>query len=432
VIRFLDQIFRILQYQKILIVTFADHFHTYLFSMRQMKQRLMLILAVSFLINYTMGQDIGPQQTNVITTAVPFLLIAPDARAGGMGDVGAATTPDAYSMFWNPAKYAFIEKDFGAAIGYVPWLRGLVNDIGLASVVGYKRFGDKQAIAASLRFFSMGEVMFTNDVGQELGAVKPNEWTIDMTYSRKFTRNLSAAVAGRFIYSNLVPVNYTKYDVRPGWSVAADIALYYHKELDIKGLNAAFIDFGLNISNIGNKISYSSSSTLSDFIPTQLRLGPNFTMDLDEYNRISVAFDLTKLLVPTPPIYYPDSVGPDNKQVIEAGMDPDVGVVKGMIQSFYDAPWGFKEELDEINIAIAAEYWYNKLFAIRAGYFYESKYKGDRQFFTLGAGLRYNVFGLDFSYLIPIKNNNPLQNTLQFTLLFNFDPVGSRDRESRQ
>jgi len=397
-----------------------------------MKNRLTLVLAVSFIINYTIGQDLGPQQTNVISTAVPFLLIAPDARGGGMGDVGVATTPDIYSIFWNPAKYAFIEKDFGAGIGYVPWLRGLVNDIGLASVAGYKRFGDKQAIAASLRFFSMGAVMFTNDVGQELGEVKPNEWTVDVTYARKFARTLSMAIAGRFIYSNLVPVNYTKYDVQPGMSVAADVALYYHKEIDIKSISEAWIDFGFNISNIGAKISYSSSSTLRDFIPTQLRIGPSFTMDLDDYNRLSFSLDLTKLPVPTRPIYWADSTGPDGEKVIKAGKDPDVSVPLGMIQSFYDAPWGFKEEISEINIAVAAEYWYNKLFAIRAGYFYESKYKGDRQFFTLGAGLRYNVFELDFSYLIPIQQNNPLQKTLQFTLLFNFEPAGTRDREERQ
>jgi len=398
--------------------------------MQQIKFRLGLILAGCLWINYAIGQN--EQQANVITTAVPFLMIAPDARGGGMGDIGVSTTPDAYSLYWNPAKYAFIEKDFGAGIGYVPWLRGLVNDIGLASISGYKRFGDKQAIALSLRFFSMGEVMFTNDVGQELGAVKPNEWAVDATYARKFTRTLSGAVAFRFIYSNLVPVNYTKYDVRPGMSGAADVALYYHKELEIKGLSATYINFGFNLSNIGAKISYSSSSTLRDFLPTNLRIGPSFTMDIDEYNRLSFAVDLNKMLVPTPPIYYPDSIGPDGKQVIEKGRDPDVSVVKGMIQSFYDAPYGFKEELEEINVVVSAEYWYNKLFAIRAGYFWESKYKGDRQFFTLGAGLRYNVFGLDFSYLIPIRNNNPLQNTLQFTLLFNFEPIKPKDKEGKQ
>ena len=265
--------------------------------------------------------------------------------------------------------------------------------------------------------------MFTNDVGQELGAVKPNEWTIDATYSRKFSRSFSGAVAGRFIYSNLVPIDYNKYDVRPGISVAADIAVYYHKELEISGLNSSWISVGLDISNIGSKISYSSSSTLRDFIPTNLRFGPSFSMDLDDYNRLSFALDFNKLLVPTPPIYYPDSVGANGEKVIEKGMDPDVSPVKGMIQSLYDAPYGFKEELQEIMIGVSAEYWYNKLFAIRMGYFYESKYKGDRQYFNFGAGLRYNVFGLDFSYLVPVKNNNPLQNTLQFTLLFNFDPA---------
>jgi hypothetical protein len=346
-----------------------------------------------------------------------------------MGDVGAATTPDAYSLYWNPAKYAFIDKDFGFGIGYVPWLRGLVNDIGLFSVTGFKKFGDKQAIAMALRYFSMGEVMFTNDVGQELGAVKPNEWTIDATYSRKFSRVISGAVAGRFIYSNLVPVNYGAYQVKPGISVAADIALYGHKEIEVKGLSASFLDFGFNISNIGSKISYSSSSSLTSFIPTNLRFGIGYTMDLDEYNRITVSMDLNKLLVPTPPIYYPDSVDANGNKVIQEGMNPDVSPVTGMIQSFYDAPYGFKEEMQEINLVAAAEYWYNKLFAIRAGYFWESKYKGNRQFFTLGAGLRYNVFGLDFSYLIPIQSNNPLQNTMQFTLLFNFNKAGEKDKQ---
>ena len=392
-----------------------------------MKIRFLFLLSLVMISATLFGQDTEPNDgSRVISTAVPFLTIAPDARGGGMGDVGVATSSDAYAMYWNPAKYAFSDKSFGFGIGYVPWLRGLVNDIGLASLTGYGKIGDKQAVAASLRFFSMGSVMFTNDVGQELGEVKPNEWAIDATYARKFSREFSGAVAARFIYSNLVPVNYTSYDVRPGTSFAADVAIYYHHEMDINGLNGASIDAGLDISNIGAKMSYSSTSVIKDFIPTTLRIGPSFTMDIDDYNRLSFAVDFTKLLVPTPPVYAMDSsgnpiVGQDGKKVIEKGYDPDVSIVKGMIQSFYDAPYGFKEELQEINVAIAAEYWYNKLFAIRAGYFYESKYKGNRQFFTLGAGLRYNVFGLDFSYLLPVRNNNPLQNTLQFTLLFNFD-----------
>ncbi len=406
--------------------------------MNQMKTRLLLAVAMTMATTSLFAQGTEPTDgSRVISTAVPFISIAPDARGGGMGDLGAATTPDAYSMYWNPAKYAFMEKSFGFGIGYVPWLRGLVNDIGLASVTGYGKLGDKQAIAASLRFFSMGAVMFTNDVGQELGEVKPNEWAIDATYARKFSREFSGAVAARFIYSNLVPVNYSNYDVRPGTSIAADVAIYYHHVMEITGISGASIDAGLNISNIGAKMSYSSTSVVRDFIPTTLRIGPSFTMDIDDYNRLSFSLDFTKLLVPTPPVYALDSngspiIGPDGKKVIEYGMDPDVSPVKGMIQSFYDAPWGFTEELQEINVAIAAEYWYNKLFSIRAGYFYESKYKGDRQFVTLGAGLRYNVFGLDFSYLLPIKNNNPLQNTLQFTLLFNFDRASKTDTKEEK
>ncbi|MCX6305879.1 MAG: type IX secretion system outer membrane channel protein PorV [Bacteroidetes bacterium] len=400
-----------------------------------MKIRLSFLFLCALAMTSSYGQtgassDSRTEQSDgsrVISTAVPFLTIAPDARAGGMGNVGVATTPDAYSMFWNPAKYAFIDKTFGFGIGYVPWLRQLVNDIGLYSVVGYGKIGDKQAIAGSLRFFSMGEVQFTNDYGENTILVKPNEFALDATYARKFSREFSGAVAGRFVYSNLIPGGGDgTTQARPGTSVAADVAIYYHHEMEVKGISGASIDFGLNISNIGSKMSYSSSSIVRDFIPTTLRLGPSFTMDIDDYNRFSISLDLSKLLVPTPPVYLKDHTGSsdsikDNKKVIYKGKNPDVSPVMGMIQSFYDAPYGFKEEMQEINIALAAEYWYNKLFSVRAGYFYESVYKGDRQFFTLGAGLRYNVFGLDFSYLIPIRSNNPLQHTLQFTLLFNFD-----------
>ncbi|HNY02976.1 MAG TPA: type IX secretion system outer membrane channel protein PorV, partial [Bacteroidales bacterium] len=333
-----------------------------------MNIRLSLLLSCVLAVTAVFGQNTEPSDgSRVISTAVPFVTISPDARSGGMGDVGAATTPDVYSMYWNPAKYAFIDKTFGFGVGYVPWLRNLVNDIGLASVAGYGKFGDKQAIAASLRFFSMGEVMFTNDVGDELGAVKPNEWALDATYARKFSREFSGAVAARFIYSNLVPVNYGNIEVRPGKSIAADIAMYYHHEMEIQGVSNAFFDFGLNISNIGVKMSYSSTSIVRDFIPTTLRLGPSFTMDLDEYNRIAISVDLSKYLVPSPPVYATDSLGniktgADGKKIILKGKDPDVSVVKGMIQSFYDAPYGFKEELQEVNISAAAEYWYNKLF----------------------------------------------------------------------
>ncbi|MCX6251409.1 MAG: type IX secretion system outer membrane channel protein PorV [Bacteroidetes bacterium] len=372
--------------------------------------------------SYAQGTVISDRM--VITTAVPFLLIAPDARSGGMGDGGVASSPDVYSMFWNPAKYAFVDKQFGVGIGYVPWLHGLVNDIGLSSVAGFWKIGDKQAVAASLRFFSMGSVTFTDENGKELGDVKPNEWAIDATYSRKFSKEFSGAVAGRFIYSNLVPVKLGSQteNTRAGTSVAADVALYYHHDMEISGLTGASINFGLDISNIGAKISYSTTSTKRDFLPTNLRLGPSFIMDIDDYNRLMLEVDLNKLLVPTPPIRQGDTL-------IVKGMDNNVQVVQGMIQSFYDAPGGFSEEIAEINIAASVEYWYNKLFSIRAGYFNESNSKGGRKFFTLGTGIRYNVFGLDFSYLIPVASNNPLQNTMQFTLIFNFDQASKQDKE---
>ncbi|HNW77035.1 MAG TPA: type IX secretion system outer membrane channel protein PorV [Bacteroidales bacterium] len=366
--------------------------------MRNSKFFFALILGCVLLINTASGQK------NVITTAVPFLTITPDAHAGSMGGVGAATTPDAYSIYWNPAKYAFIEKDFGVGISYVPWLKSMVNDIGLASFAIFKRLGDKQAIAGSLRYFSLGEVQYTDENGYDLAKVKPNEWTIDATYSRKFSRSFSGAVAGRFIYSDLVQLDNQNNGMQPGTSVAADISVYYHHELEIKGLQSAWISAGLDISNIGSKISYNKNSTYNDFIPTNLRIGPTFTMDLDDYNRLSFSFDLNKLLVPSSPV---STVSP----------------IRGILESFSDAPGGFSEEVKEISVSVGAEYWYNKLFALRGGYFYENKDKGDRQFFTMGAGIRYNVFGLDFSYLVPVTSLSPLQNTLQFTLLFNFEPV---------
>jgi hypothetical protein len=391
-----------------------------------MHKKILHLLALTFVLFTT--NVFSQEQENPITTAVPFLTIAPDARGGGLGDAGVSTSPDAYSLYWNPAKYAFAEKEFGFGLSYVPWLRGLVNDIGLTSVAFYKKFGDKQAIGASIRYFSMGEVNYTGDQGEDLGAYKPNEFAVDATYERKFSEVISGAVAGRFIYSNLTPgYNNSTAPTQAGISVAADIALFYTKELGIGGLAGSWLNVGMDISNIGAKISYSSSSNMNDFIPTNLRIGPSLTMDIDEFNRFVIAVDFNKLLVPTPPIYLKDSTGQNvvdpntNENVIEKGKSSNVSPIVGMVQSFYDAPYGFKEEMQEISISGAAEYWYNKLFAIRAGYFYESKYKGDRQYFTLGAGLRYNVFGLDFSYLIPVKQNNPLQNTMQFSLLFNFD-----------
>ncbi|MHC1708584.1 MAG: type IX secretion system outer membrane channel protein PorV [Bacteroidales bacterium] len=370
---------------------------------------------------------------NTITTAVPFLMVAPDSRAGAMGDAGVASSPDANSMHWNPAKYAFIEKDMGFSVSYSPWLKALVNDINLAYVTGYKRLDDMSAIAASLLYFSLGDITFTNDIGVETGNYRPNEFAIDAAYSRKFTDNLSMAISGRYIYSNLTQGQFVGgMETHAGQSIATDVALYYQKELKFKNKMKGQYALGLNISNIGSKISY-TSSTERDFIPTNLRFGPSFTIDLDDYNRLSFMIDLNKLLVPSPPEYkLNDSTGLPERDlngdlIIDRGKEPNVGIVKGMLQSFNDAPAGTEEELREINYAVGVEYWYDKQFAVRGGYFHENKYKGNRKFFSLGAGLKYNVFGLDFAYLIPVEQRNPLENTIRFTLIFDMDAFNEQN-----
>lgn len=395
-----------------------------------MINRTFAIILISFLaINFSYGQDkpnyLG--QTNTITTAVPFLLIAPDSRSGAMGDGGVTSTPDANSMHWNPAKYAFIESKAGFAATYSPWLRAIVSDINLAYVAGYYKIDDRQAIAGSLLYFSLGDITFTDIQGQTIGNYRPNEFSIDGTYSRKFSENWSGAVAARYIHSNLTQgITVSGVATKPGQSIAADIAVYHQRELNWRSMEYAEFSFGLNLSNIGSKISYSDATTETDFIPTNLRFGPRLTMDLDEFNRLSFFFDINKLQVPTPPIYATDENGQtiideNGNKVIEAGMDPNVNVIQGMIQSWYDAPGGFEEEMREFFYSVGTEYWYNKAFAVRGGFFYENKYKGNRQYFTLGAGLKYNVFGLDFSYLIPLEQRNPLENTLRFTLSFDFN-----------
>ncbi|MBK6346972.1 MAG: type IX secretion system outer membrane channel protein PorV [Bacteroidales bacterium] len=367
--------------------------------------------------NTYIGQDI-----NTITTAVPFLLIAPDARAGGMGEVGVSSAPDANSLHWNPAKYTYIDGDMGFSLSYSPWLRALVSDINLAYLTGYKKLANDQVISGSLLYFSLGDITFTDIQGETIGNFRPNEFALTGGYSRKLTKNLSGAITARYIHSNLTQGQEVSGSAtKPGNTVAADIAIYSRHDLEFKNMQGYFA-WGLNISNIGAKISY-STNTERDFIPTNLRIGPSLTLDVDDYNRLSFMIDINKLLIPTPPVYYLDSVDGNGDDVIKFGKNPDVSVPAGMLQSFYDAPGGFKEEMHEIAIAVGVEYWYDKQFAIRGGYFSEHSTKGNRKFFTLGAGLRYNVFGLDFAYLIPTggQANNPLENTLRFTLHFDFD-----------
>ncbi len=369
------------------------------------------------------GQDI-----NTITTAVPFLQIGPDARSGGMGEVGVSSAPDANSLHWNPAKYTYIEGDMGFSLSYSPWLRALVSDINLAYLTGYKKLKNDQVVSGSLLFFSLGDIAFTDIVGDPIGNYRPNEFALSAAYSRKLTKNISGAISARYIHSNLTQgiSSGDGASTKPGNTIASDIAIYSQRDVTLKNMEGYFA-WGINISNIGAKISYSDDNTERDFIPTNLRLGPSLTLDVDDFNRITFMVDFNKLLIPTPPIYAVDENGEnivdDNGNlVIAKGKDNDVSVAGGMFQSFFDAPGGFSEEMREVAIGAGVEYWYDKQFAIRGGYFYEDRTKGNRKFFTLGAGLRYNVFGLDFSYLIPTdSNNNPLANTLRFTLHFDFD-----------
>jgi len=379
------------------------------------------------------SQMVRAQESNVyrplaITTAVPFMLIAPDARGGSMGETGVATDPDVNSMHWNPAKYAFIDKQMGFSVSYSPWLKELVDDIGLGYLTGYYKLDKRQTIAGSLRYFSLGEIQFTDASGADKGIYKPNEFTIQGTYSRLFTDHLSGAVSAKFIYSNLTQgqsVGSGNLETHAGTSVAADVSIYYRKPIDFSSGQSGQFALGVNIANIGSKISYTSDIE-KDFIPTQLRIGPAFTYNIDNFNTITGTVEFTKLLVPTPPIY-DTGVDVNNETPILRGMNDNVSVFQGMLQSFYDAPDGFSEELKEITWAVGVEYWYNKQFAIRGGYHHESADKGDRKFFTFGAGLRYNVFGLDFSYLVSTDQRNPLDNTLRFSLTFDMDAFKAQE-----
>lgn len=359
-------------------------------------------------------------QLNTITTAVPFLMISPDARAGGMGDQGVSSAPDANSIHWNPSKLAFIEKKSGIAVSYTPWLKALVNDIFLGYLAFYNKLPNDQTVGASLRYFSLGNITFTNDKGDVLRDFKPNEFSLDLTYSRKLSKNFSGGIALRYIHSNLTGgIDVQGSASKAGNTVAADVSAYYQQEVEVGGKPAIFSS-GINISNVGAKIAYTETGT-KNFIPTNLRLGPGIKIKLNDFNELAFNLDLNKLLVPTPPIYGQDTTNSGTKDLIIYGKDPDVSVAQGIFQSFSDAPGGGKEELKEINYAIGMEYWYDKQFAFRAGYFHENKLKGNRKYFTLGAGLKYNVFGIDLAYLIPTEQRNPLENTLHFTLTFDFD-----------
>ena len=398
----------------------------------------------SALIFLLSGKAYAQQDLNAITTAVPFLLIAPDSRAGGMGDAGVSSSPDANSIHWNPSKLAFIDNDMGFSLSYIPWLRQLVPDINISYLSGYKKIDENQTIGASLFYSSLGDITFTDAQGMTIGNFRPNEFAFDVAYARKLSPYFSGGMAARYIYSNLTmgqQVDGT--GTKPGMSIAADISGYYvNPDIQI-GATPATLTAGISISNIGSKMSYSQTGT-RDFIPINLRLGPALTLRPDEFNSIAFVLEGMKLLVPTPPIRDPF----DNNRVI-AGRDPNVGVAAGIFGSFTDAPGApvrdeagnyvfqsdgsvevekgsvLKEELREFNLSIGTEYWYDKQFALRFGYFHEHATKGNRKYVTFGAGLKYNVFGLDLAYIVPTVQRHPLSQTLRFTLKMDFAAMKS-------
>lgn len=348
---------------------------------------------------------------NSIRTAVPFLLITPDARTGGMGEAGVAVAPDVNSLSINPSKVAFLEQPSGFSISYSPWLRNISSDINLGYLSGYYKIDANSTLGTSLRYFSLGKIQLTDVNQQDLGTFSPSELAVDLTYARRFGDSFSLGTALRYINSNVATNQFSVgQQNRAGQSLAVDVSAYFKKQTYWLG-HDAILSAGMNISNIGTKMSYSDAGQ-EYFLPTNLKIGAAGTFILDDENEITLALDLNKLLVPTQPLYNTDGT-------IQSGKDPNRSVPSGIFGSFTDAPGGASEELKEINIASGLEYWYNKKFALRAGYFYENPSKGDRRYFTMGTGVRYEAMELNFSYLLANSQNSPLANTLRFSLIFN-------------
>lgn len=375
--------------------------------------------------------ELAGAELNTIQTSLPFLTIAPDSRAGAMGDVGVATSPDVNSQHWNMGKYAFIDSKGGFAISYTPWLRNLIPDINLAYLTGFYRFDEQQVVSTSLRYFSLGNIVFTDLTGTVTGQYNPNEFAVDAGYSRLFTEHFSGGIAFRFIRSDLTSGQHTSdgQETKPGISFAADLGFYYQRDVDVGPSDGQWAA-GVSLTNMGTPVSYTVDADKTP-IPTNLRLGGRFTYNIDEYNTIAIHTDLNKLLVPTPAVWTTDSA--TNEEVVLRGKEAPGSVVLGMFQSFYDAPGeprsdgtysAFAEEFHEIAYSLGVEYWYRNQFAIRTGYFHEHATKGNRKYFTVGVGLKLNVFSLDFSYLVPTNGqNSPLANTLRFTLGFDFEDL---------
>ncbi|HMX39324.1 MAG TPA: type IX secretion system outer membrane channel protein PorV [Saprospiraceae bacterium] len=380
-------------------------------------QEVKCINGQSYSYNPITGQTFptGERCANAVTSAVPFLRITPDARGGGMGDVGIATSVDPNGMHYNPSKLAFANKNVSVSATYTPWMRNLgLQDVYLAYLSGYKKINDLQTVGLGLRYFSLGSIEFTDDQGQSLGQGRPNEFEVSGAYARKLTERFSAAVAAKFIYSNLASGQVVGgNEIKPGTAGAADISLTYKAPIKLNK-NKSELTVGLAISNLGNKVTY-TNSTNRDYIPTNMGLGLGWKFNLDEYNTLTITSDFNKLMVPTPrpEIDEDGDKIPDYRQY---------SPIRGVFKSFGDAPGGFKEELREITTGLGIEYWYDDQFSVRTGYFYEHYSKGNRKYFSVGLGVKYNIFGLNFSYLVPTTNQrNPLDNTLRFSLLFDFE-----------
>ena len=383
---------------------------------------LFLVVALSFSPRVAAQVGVGDLdgRVNTVFTAIPFLRINPDTRTGAMGDVGIATDVDASALYHNVAKLAYAPSNAGLTVNYTPWLKELVSDIFIAQLAGYVKLDDLQSIGLSARYFSLGNINFTDITGQDIGSFSPNEFAIDLGYARKLSTNFSTGITLKYVRSDLA----SGQDIGAGnivnaaQAVAADLGFFYRNpDLTIGGKSAE-LSLGAAITNIGNKVSYTQDDT-KDFIPTNLGIGSNLKFELDEHNTLAVAFDINKLMVPTPDSSFnnnpTDPENPRNKPLIS-----------GMFGSFGDAPGGFSEEMQELMYSIGLEYWYNKQFAVRAGYFNEHRLKGNRKFLTVGVGLRYSVFGLNFSYIVPTTSQrNPLDNTLRFALTFDFNGDGS-------
>ena len=371
-----------------------------------------LTAAILILVGIAKTTQAQVDPINVVTTAVPFLRISPDARAAGMGDLAIATSPDANSSFWNLAKVPYNTNKGGISLSYTPWLKDILNDVYLASAAGYYKFSDEQAISASLRYFSLGNIQFTDNLGNDLNTFRPREFGIDVGYSRKLSAKVGIGVGLKYIYSNLAEGPAAGNNYKAASAVAGDLAFYYTGQNDV-GQGWAF---GAVMSNLGSKISYTDNADQKDYIPANLGLGTTYTRVFNSANKLTFGVDLNKLLVPTPPA---DPATQD--QLTEYRSKSVIG---SWFSSFGDAPGGFSEEVKEFQASLGAEYMYNNQFALRAGYFHEDKTKGNRRYFTMGVGIRYQSFGLDFSYLLPSGSGvdrNPLSNTLRFSLHFNLD-----------